>query len=126
MISENKTISTNDGYTPLLLYHCLYSQVGCKLSQMEHSHVFDVLLSCYMLNTNILSLHYFCFHSHFFWTFHCSLLHHLSHLEYRHTNLMFSSFVYTKFLYAEYCCIFPWFIIVHFVIFCFEHYGWVQ
>jgi len=56
MISENKTFST-----PLLLYHFLYSQVGCKLSQMENSHMLEVLLSCYMLNTIILSCITFVF-----------------------------------------------------------------
>jgi len=79
-----------------------------------------------MLNTNTFSLHYVCFHSHFFWTFQCSLLYHLSHVEYCHTDLTFLPFVCTKFLYAEYCRIFPWFITVHFVIFCLERYCWVQ
>lgn len=79
----------------------------------------EVLLSCYMLNTITLSLHYICFHSHFFWTFQCSLLYDLSHVEY-------SPFVYTEFLYGEYCCIFLWFIIVHFDIFCLENYCWIQ
>jgi len=117
----------------MALLHCcctifLQSQVGCELSQMEHghTHMFDVLLNCYMLNTITLSLYYFCFHSHFFWMFHCSLLYHLSHVEHCHTNLTFSPFVYTKFLHADHCCTFPWFIVVHFVIFCLEHYCWVQ
>ena len=52
-----------------------------------------------------------CFTAHYFMTCHMSSIHHLC---------------IQKFLYGEYCCIFLWFIVVHFVIFCLENYCWIQ
>jgi hypothetical protein len=55
-------------------------------------------MSCHRWNTITLSLYYFCFHSHFFWTFHCSLLPSVTCWLLSHKSYVFTICVYKVFV----------------------------